>query len=96
MCGQSRGRAMSARGHGRGARGPVGWSKPNPCGWIARPVCWIEHAPSPDGAHRRTEGPYPAVIEPRDGLIYVSRSRSANKLVMPSPRRSMGVWIRAI
>ena len=34
------------------------------------------------GPHRRTEGRYPAVVEPRDGLICGSRSRGANKPVM--------------
>ena len=48
------------------------------------------------GPHRRTERPYPAVVEPRDVLICGSRSHSANKPVMTSRERSLGVLIRAI
>jgi len=51
---------------------------------------------APDGPHRRTEGRYPVVVEPRDGLICGSRSHSANKPVMTSRERSLGVLIRAI
>ena len=112
MSGPWRGRARTERAVAgpsgeRAVRGPSGpiderartrstGASRSPVAGSPAPSAGSTAPPSPDGAHRRTEGPYLAVIEPRDRLIAGSRSRSANKLAMPARRRSLDVMIRTI